>query len=623
MIDAPPPTTRSRRGSSNANGKRPPPESILPEELPPHHYEAERNALGSALISSTAATKLTEMMLRQDFFLEGHGKIFDAIRRLLDAGNPVDVFSVMEEIRKAGALDASGEQAKYIQDLAEGVPHAAHVEYYARIVVEKSVLRQILWKRSDLQRAIDSGDGDAIGRLIGDMDELWKVYQDGRTARRTETITLQELLTMEFPEPKWAVPGILPEGLNLLVAKSKIGKSWMAYQLGLAIVSGGIALGSVQVQPGEVLCVMLEDTHRRMQNRCRQLMDEDAPGGTDWHRQMHLAREWERMDGGGKERLIQFLRKHPQTRFVVIDTLERFRAGRSQNGNAYAEDYAALVDIKAIADEIGVCVLLIHHENKGGKTDFVDSVSGSAGIPGAADSILVLKKERMEKRATMHVTGRDIEERTLALEWDDRTAWTLLGEAGEVTVSHEQEQVLQVLRIAAEPLRHSALIGNLVEKLGIKPKAAEQRVSRMVDRGLIVKEARLYWLPRQQTEDANTVGSVGSVGSVEGVGSVGMGAPDLPTQPTQPTEPTEPTLPTLDDTDAPPLGDELPEELAVEPDDPDAELRHNAFRLGWTRRYPASLDLGLSGGESDYRIVCRIWDPTQLRTLIAALGGAP
>jgi len=81
------------------------------------------------------------------------------------------------------------------------------------------------------------------------------------------TFTATELLDMELPEPKFAVPGILAQGLGILGGKPKTGKSWKVLDLGLAVAYGGRALGSIKVEQGDVLYLALEDTARRLQDR--------------------------------------------------------------------------------------------------------------------------------------------------------------------------------------------------------------------------------------------------------------------------------------------------------------------------------------------------------------------
>src|SRR5262249_58141949 len=80
-----------------------------------------------------------------------------------------------------------------------------------------------------------------------------------------ETFTAAELVAMELPEPRWAVEGILPEGVTVLAGKPKLGKSWLALNVALAVAGGGVALGAVRVEGGLVLYLALEDTRRRLQ----------------------------------------------------------------------------------------------------------------------------------------------------------------------------------------------------------------------------------------------------------------------------------------------------------------------------------------------------------------------
>ena len=92
------------------------------------------------------------------------------------------------------------------------------------------------------------------------------------------TWTAAELLTVEFPPARFAVPGLIAEGANLLVGSPKLGKSWLALNLGVAIACGGCALGRVPVVAGDVLYLALEDSGRRLQSRLRQILcDDPAP----------------------------------------------------------------------------------------------------------------------------------------------------------------------------------------------------------------------------------------------------------------------------------------------------------------------------------------------------------
>ena len=131
---------------------------------------------------------------------------------------------------------------------------------------------------------------------------------------------------------------------------------------------------------------------------------------------------------------------YPDTGFVVIDTLQRVR-GMTNDKNAYANDYDEIGRIKSFADRFKIAVLLIHHVRKMPDSDPFNMVSGSVGIIGAVDSMYVLEKDkRTANKATLHVTGRDIEDMQLLLEFDrEMTVWRfvsyLSGEPSADTLS--------------------------------------------------------------------------------------------------------------------------------------------------------------------------------------------
>src|SRR5215203_2724372 len=83
------------------------------------------------------------------------------------------------------------------------------------------------------------------------------------------TFTAAELLAMELPPIRWAIPDILPEGVTILAGRAKIGKSFLAYGWCIAIATGSYALGRVPVGRGDVLYLALEDNKRRLQKRLK------------------------------------------------------------------------------------------------------------------------------------------------------------------------------------------------------------------------------------------------------------------------------------------------------------------------------------------------------------------
>ena len=130
-----------------------------------------------------------------------------------------------------------------------------------------------------------------------------------------------------------------------------------------------------------------------------------------------------------------------------MDILKVVRPSVSGNRGIYDADYEALQSMQRLAGTHGVSVLVVHHTRKMAAVDPVDEVSGSTGLSGGADGIMVLKRDRGKADAYLHVTGREIEnEAELALRWDaSRASWTLAGDAEEYRLSQERRAVLRTL----------------------------------------------------------------------------------------------------------------------------------------------------------------------------------
>ena len=179
-------------------------------------------------------------------------------------------------------------------------------------------------------------------------------------ARRSTTgsLSASELMNLNLPEPNWIIPGIIPEGLTILAGKPKAGKSWMVLHLAYAISIGGFALGQIRVDQGKVLYLALEDSVRRLQERLGQMIG-DASAPED----LFFETDWKRMDEGGLEDLESWIIQHPSTRLITIDTLAPVRQA-SRSRSIYNDDYAAIKDIKRLADQYGIGIIIVHHVAK-------------------------------------------------------------------------------------------------------------------------------------------------------------------------------------------------------------------------------------------------------------------
>jgi hypothetical protein len=250
-------------------------------------------------------------------------------------------------------------------------------------------------------------------------------------------ISAVELEAAHYDPPKYVVQDILPVGLAILSAPPKIGKTWMDMSMADAVASGGAFGGCKPVNKGDVLLLDLEGNRRRAQIRFKKLRQGDkAPAGLD------IANEWPRMDRGGVDLIREWAKARRNPRLVVIDIWVKFRPPRPKNADAYQFDYDCVKELQELAHELGLAIIIVHHNRKAQDTDWLNEISGSQGIAGGADTIIIIKRDRAAADAVLHVTGRDVEEQELALSFDKDTGrWTIIGDAAE----HRQSEARQAI----------------------------------------------------------------------------------------------------------------------------------------------------------------------------------
>lgn len=303
-------------------------------------------------------------------------------------------------------------------------------------------------------------------------------------------IRLSDLMTTVFPPVKWAVPGLLSEGLSLLAGKPKLGKSWLALNLAITIAAGGKALGDMQTVEGDVLYLALEDRLRRVQDRARKVLS--GLNASASHR-LQIATAWPRQDRGGLACIGEWLDAADNPRLVIIDVLAKFRTASTGRRNAYDEDYEVLSELKTQLDAYACSGLALMHCKKGKADDVVEEVSGTLGGAGCADGVMVLARSRGENEAVLHITGRDVDEQQLAIEFDPACCvWTSKGNAKALTASKVRAKILDVFR--ASP--HSKFFPKgMAELVQMNPESVRYEMWRMLNDGLLKKVGMAYAWP--------------------------------------------------------------------------------------------------------------------------------
>lgn len=251
--------------------------------------------------------------------------------------------------------------------------------------------------------------------------EVKKFYKRG-----VGSIVASDLLTAEFDPPEWLIPDVLPQGLAILCASSKVGKSWMAMQMCLAVSRGKEFLDYVTNHAG-CLYLALEDGVYRLQDRLKKLLCKEKSLDN-----FYLSVKADVLDGGLIKQLDEEFEEHPDIKLIIIDTLQKVRGSVKRNEIAYATDYRELGTLKEYADKRKVCIFLIHHLRKmADENDVFNMISGSNGIMGVCDTIYIIyKKKRQDENATMFMTGRDIKQQDIVVHFNEsKYRWELVGSA--------------------------------------------------------------------------------------------------------------------------------------------------------------------------------------------------
>ena len=318
-----------------------------------------------------------------------------------------------------------------------------------------------------------------------------------------EGITAEELSLKSFPPLKWAVQDILPEGSYLLTARPKVGKSWLALQICLAVAFGGSIFGK-NVVKGKAVYLALEDNQRRLQDRLYQLRPQGYATPD-----LILHTEWLKFDKGGVEKLIELIEKE-QPKLIVIDTFAKVRPIMG-NKNVYESDYKALEPITKVANQYRCTILIVHHNRKGkAESDPLEQVSGSLGLSGAVDGVLVIDGNRSDKMYTLSLIGRDIpNDDDLAIARQTNGEWHLLGQAKAVFISSERKEISDLLKFHPQGLKPK----EISDMLGKKPTAVRKLLVAMSIEQQVINTKGTYTHPNPLSTGSGNCSNYGNSGN--------------------------------------------------------------------------------------------------------------
>ncbi len=483
------------------NGHKPP-EPIVAASAPA--MEQEGQVLGALILHADCRPAILAILRCDDIVDHSHRLVFATIARLHADSAPITVQTIEHDLQRRGDLEKAGgvDGLRRLMGLAA---NSSDANYWARQLAEAGKQRRLV---ASLEQALARAKG---GRAT---EALAQVHLLAAEARRESLVKLEtagstaaELWAKDIPKREPIVESLIYDGLSLLVGAGKIGKSFMALQLAVSVHNGGQALGMFKCYPCEVLYLPLEDGEGRLQGRLRILSEVDPGVRPEALTRLHFRYEWPMIGEGAEDAFATWLDKHPETRLILVDVFQKLRPPAKRNaGNAYQEDYQVLGPLQRFAQDRHIALVLLHHTNKLRAEDAYDSISGSTGLMSCADTTLLMRRNRNDPKGTLSVTGRDVEERKLAVRFEGGL-WRCEGDAEELQRGETEQAVIDFLLGSGNEATGPATIATAT---GVTRQTTHSLLRRLSERGIVTPQPggkyRLsdYFLASLGGEDGRT-----------------------------------------------------------------------------------------------------------------------
>ncbi len=271
---------------------------------------------------------------------------------------------------------------------------------------------------ADVRQSIQNQSTESIADLTSEsnenFDELRKKIRRMQDPAYLPTVTMTELYDTVYESKPPVIDGLIQNGTYIFAGAPKVGKSFLMAQLAYHVATGK-PLWDYEVHQGTVLYLALEDGHERLQKRMYRMFGVEDVGN------LHFAINAKQLGNGLDAQLEKFVREYPDTRLIIIDTLQKVRE-LSGEAYSYRDDYQIIGQLKQLADKFRLCLLIVHHTRKSPANDEFDRISGTTGIYGCADGAFVLSKEhRTDSTATLSISGRDQSDQRIHLVRDEAT----------------------------------------------------------------------------------------------------------------------------------------------------------------------------------------------------------
>jgi replicative DNA helicase len=394
-------------------------------KVPPQNLEAESSVLGGILLENDAINLVLELLRAEDFYRESHRKIFRAMIELSDRSEPVDLITLSEFLKARGDLEAVGGTA-YLASLADFVPTAANISFYARIVREKSILRSLISTATEIATRGYEEQGnveeflDAAEKVIFDISEkkikasfvaVGDMIKD--TLKTVEKLYERKEMVTGVPtgyeDLDRLTAGLQPADLVIVAGRPSMGKT--AFSLNIvtnaAFAGVGAAVFSLEMAKEQLVLRMLCSEARVNNSKVRSgyLAERDFPKLANAAGRLHEAPIY--IDDTPAISVLELRAKarrlvrdrNKKVGLIVIDYLQLMR-GMGNASNREQEISEISRSLKALAKELNVPVVAISQlnrrvEDRGDRRPMMSDLRESGAIEQDADVIMFIYRDEV------------------------------------------------------------------------------------------------------------------------------------------------------------------------------------------------------------------------------------
>jgi replicative DNA helicase len=411
-------------------------QDVLPETLP-HSDEAERSVLGAVLLDNRQINKAQELLTHEAFYAERHRRIFQALEELSEVGTALDLVTLRDALERMGVLDACGGVA-YLATLIDGTARSANVEHYAKIVKEKSILRELIRSAQQILSSAMRAEGSADQVL----DEAEKaIFHVSEARLRAGFLSLREVgersikdiedlthrresvtgIHSGFLQLDEMTAGLQSSDLIILAARPSMGKTALALNIGAhASMRNGRKVGVFSLEMSHrqlfqrMLCAEARvDAHRLRTGRI---------GKDDWDRIIKAYTELSDtpmfIDDTPGATITEMRAKARRLKLergldlVIVDYLQ-LMSGRGRHESRQQEISEISRSLKEMAKELEIPILALSQLSRapeqrgtGDKRPQLSDLRESGAIEQDADVVLFLFREEVYKKDDPDLRGK-------------------------------------------------------------------------------------------------------------------------------------------------------------------------------------------------------------------------